>query len=74
MPGLLTCLEQLGKLNHLQTGVGQFHLSMQKWVLVPSLNCECGIPQQSTDHILILCPIHWAPNRAQALTVLDNKT
>ena len=36
------------KLNRLWTGVGQFHLSMHKWGLAPSLNCECGASEQTT--------------------------
>ena len=61
-------------LNCLQTGVGQFHLSMHKWNLAPSLNSECGASEQTADHVLTACPIHRAPHGVQGLTVLDDKT
>ena len=62
------------KLNCLQTGVGQFHLSMHKWGLTPSLNCKCGASEQTADHVLTACPIHRAPHGARCLTVLDDET
>ena len=52
------------KLNRLWTGVGQFHLSMHKWGLTPSPNCECGASEQTADHVLTACPIHQAPHGA----------
>ena len=57
------------KLNRLWTGVGRFHSSMHKWDLAPSLNCECGASEQTTDHVLTACLIHRAPHGAQGLTV-----
>ena len=62
------------KLNCLWTGVGRFHLSMHKWGLAPSPNCECGASEQTTDHVLTVCPMHQAPHGAQGLTVLDDET
>ena len=62
------------KLNRLRTGVGQFHLSMHKWVLTPSPNCECGASEQAADHVLTACPIHRAPHGALDQTVLDDET
>ena len=62
------------KLNRLRTGVGRFHLSMHKWGLAPSPNCECGAFEQTVDHVLTACPIHRAPHGARGLTVLDDKT
>ena len=53
------------KLNHLWTGVGQFHSSMHKWGLASSPNCECGTSDQTTDHVLTACPIHRAPHGAR---------
>ena len=50
------------KLNHLRTGVGRFHSSMHKWGLASSPNCECGASEQTADHVLIACTIHWAPH------------
>ena len=56
------------KLNRLRTGVGRFHLSMHKWGLAPSPNCECGASEQTADHVLT-CPIHRAPHGVRGLTV-----
>ena len=62
------------KLNCLRTGVGRFHSSMHKWGLAPSPNCKCGASEQTTDHVLTVCPIHQAPYGARGLTVLDDET
>ena len=62
------------KLNCLRTGVGRFHSSMHKWGLTPSPNCECGVSEQTADHVLTACPIHRAPHGAGCLTVLDDET
>ena len=62
------------KLNCLRTGVGQFHLSMHKWGLAPSPNCECGTSEQTADHVLTACPIHQAPHGVRGLMVLNDKT
>ena len=56
------------KLNRLRTGVGRFHLSMHKWGLAASPNCECGASVKSADHVLRACPIHRAPHGTQCLT------
>ena len=57
------------KLNRLRTGVGRFHLSMHKWGLAPSPNCECGASEQTADHVLTACPIYRASHGARGLTV-----
>ena len=62
------------KLNRLRTGVWRFHLSMHKWGLVPSPNCECGASEQTADHVLTAWPIYRAPHGARGLTVLDDET
>ena len=62
------------KLNRLWTGVGRFHLSMHKWGLAPSPNCECGASDQTGDPVITACPIHRAPHGARGLTVLDDET
>ena len=28
-------------------------------------NCECGASEQTADHVLTACPIHWAPHGAR---------
>ena len=62
------------KLNRLRTGVGRFHSSMHKWGLAPLPNCECGASEQTADHVLTACRIHWTPHGARGLTVLDDET
>ena len=52
------------RLNHLQTGVEQFHSSMHKWGLAPSSNCKCGASEQTADYVLTVCPIHQASHGA----------
>ena len=74
VPGPVPDLLGWVKLNCLQTGVGQFHLSMHKWGLAPSPNCKCGTSEQTADHVLTPCLIHWAPCGARVLTVLDDET
>ena len=49
------------KLNHLRTGVGQFHLYMWKWGLATAPNGKCGAAEQTADHILIVWSIHRVP-------------
>ena len=60
-------------LNRLRTSIGRFYLSMYKWGLAPSPNCECGASEQTADHVLTACPIHRAPHGARGLTVLDDE-
>ena len=62
------------KLNRLQTGVGRFHWLMHKRGLAPSPNCECGVSEQTADHVLTACPIHRVLHGAQGLTILDDET
>ena len=45
-------------LNHLHTRVGRFNMSMHKWGLSPSANCECGMEEQIPDHILCTFPMY----------------
>ena len=60
------------KLSHLWTVVVWLHLSMHKWSLAPSPNCEWGTFEQTADHVLMACPIHQAPH--SGLMVLDDET
>ena len=46
------------KLNRLRTDVERFHLSMHKWGLAPSPNCECSASKQTADHVYLACPMH----------------
>ena len=40
------------RLNHLRTGVRRFRSSMHKWGMAPSAICECGVEDQTADHII----------------------
>ena len=62
------------RLNRLRTGVGCFQSFMHKWGLVPTSNCECGAVEQIAEHIILTCPVHWAPTGIRGLTVLDVDT
>ena len=62
------------RLNHLRAGVGCFQSFMHEWGLAPTLNCACGAAEQTAEHIILTCPIHWAPTGIRGLTVLDVDT
>ena len=62
------------KLICLRTGVGQFYLFMHKSDSAASPNCECGAPEQTTDYVLIACPVHRAPQEIRRLMVLDDES
>ena len=62
------------RLNRLQAGVGCFQSFMHKWGLAPTSNCKCGTVEQTAEHIILTCPIHWAPTGIRGLMVLDIDT
>ena len=62
------------RLNRLRTGIGRFHSSMYKWGLAPSSNCECGVTEQTADHVISSCFIHHVPRETRGLQVLDGAT
>ena len=47
---------------------------MYKWGPAPSLNCDYGLSEQTADHVLIACSIHWALHGARGLTVLNDQS
>ena len=61
------------KVNHLRTGVGQFHSFRHKCGLTPSPNCECGAAELTADYVLRTRPTHWTSHEARALTVLNDE-
>ena len=62
------------KLNRLRTGLERFDSSMHKWSHASIAKCECGANEQTTDHIILTCPIHRTPREIMGLTVLDDET
>ena len=61
------------RLNHLRTGVGSFRSSMHKRGLALSAIYECGMEDQTTDHIIQKCQ-YSPPNGVHGLQVLDKDT
>ena len=62
------------KLKRLQISVGRFHSSMCKGSLAPSSNCECGVTEQTADHVISSCLIHHLPRGPRGLQVFDDET
>ena len=44
------------KSNRLRTGVGRFNADMWRWGLPKSPSCDCGVDQQTSNHIITECP------------------
>ena len=61
------------RFNRLRTGVGRFRSYFYKWGMTSSAVCECGVEEQTVDHVLQY-PIHRPLRGLQGLTVLDNET
>ena len=53
-------------LTNLPTGVGLFHLEMQKWGMASTTASECGAKEQTAEKITS-CPIYHHPSGARAL-------
>ena len=62
------------RLNGLRTVVRRFRSCLYRWSMSSSAACECGANEQTVDHIVIQCPIHWHPHGLHGLTVLDDET
>ena len=45
------------KLNRLRTGVGRFNADMWRWGLSKSSACDCGTDQQTSNYIIMECPL-----------------
>ena len=61
------------RLNHLRTSVGCSRSSMHKWGMAPSVICECGMEDQTADHIIQT--FQCSPqNGVHGLQVLDEGT
>ena len=59
------------KLNRLHTGVGRFNADMWRWGLSKSPACNCGVDQQTANHIIMECPLYHPPNGLHGLTDVD---
>ena len=71
-PTFLECPSQVGRLNHLRTGVRHFLSCLHKWSLA-FVACECGAEEQTVDRVVLQCQIH-QPHAMYGLRALDNVT
>jgi len=62
------------RLNRLRTGVGLFRSTLHKWGVATSASCECGLGEQTADHVILDCPIYHVPNGVRGLLDLDKDT
>ena len=61
------------RLNHIQTGVGRFCSSIHKREIVLSVICDCGMEDQTADHVIQRCQ-YLPPNGVHGLQILDDVT
>ena len=48
----------LVRLIRIRTGYGRFNANMNQMGLSPSASCECGVTDQTAQHIASECPLH----------------
>jgi len=60
-------------LDRLRTGVGRFCSCLCKWGMV-SAACECGVEEQTVNHVVLQFSIYRPPHGLHGLTVLDDET
>ena len=58
----------------LHTGDRRFRSCLYKWGVASSAACDCGAEEQTVNHVVLQCPIHWPPHGLHGLTVLDDET
>ena len=73
-PGMTLTRRAWVRLNLLSTSGGRFRSCLYKWGMTSSAACECGVEEQTVDHVVIQCPIHRPPHGLHGLTVLDDET
>ena len=49
------------RLNRLRTGVGRFRSNLHKWGVASFATYECGLEEQTADHVVSRCPLYCAP-------------
>ena len=58
------------RLNRFSAGVGRFRSCLYKWGTASSAACECGVEEQTVDHVILRCQNHQPPHGVNSLTVL----
>jgi len=60
------------QLNRLYARVGRFRSCLHKWGMASSAACECGVEEQTVDHVVLQHPTYRPPHGLHGLTVLDD--
>ena len=58
-PGMTLPRTMRVRLNRLRTSVGRFRSFLHKWGVTSSAACECSPEEQTIEHTVLHCPIHW---------------
>ena len=56
------------RLKRLRTGIGLFRTETHKWGMASTEACECGVKEQTAEHLMTFCPIHHHSNEVRALS------
>ena len=50
------------RVNRLRIRVGLSRSKMHKWDMDSTAACECGVKEQTAEHVITSCPIYHHPN------------